>query len=1057
MSYMKKFYIKSLMAFMALMLVGIFNVAAQETWSYDWPTAASKDKNAGFYNLSDQTLTTQSRVFNGKEWTINVPAGTYLAFTTSSKQNVGKSPNIPEKFTLVSKDFEGVIKQVKVKARHTHKDAAVAVNVGGTDMVVLGTSDTKASTTASTATKAVEHTFVAPAGDLMGDITLTFTTGESTATYYIIYLEVVTEEIATSVADPVITPATGIYDEAQTVTISAEEGAEIYYTLDESDPRNEGNAAAVKYTEPFTLDKTATITAAARNNGEWSRRAKATIGIRQPAGISFPEKEFTIFFPDDSDGLKLNNPNKVKVKYSSSDAQGVAAVASSSGVIWAMGVGDCVITATFTGDDNYLPASCSYDLHVVAKAPLAVPVISPDGGDFNKVVEVTVTGPDDERLTGFNYMISDEEPQLDEYGAMPGSCRSAEGTSFTLSLDEPCTLWVQAKGHLLWSPMVKASFNIVLPVEAAFSAQECTPTAWSCNFDSEEELAGWTQSSGAQWYLASAPYSTTVPAFSSINKESKSSLYHAYTRDYCDDILTTPLISIPEEASLSFWAVYNPVWIRDQDLSLYVIDQDTPDMVWSAKADEINNTTDDANWNEYTVSLAKYAGKDVQLAWRFEGTYGENIMVDDMKITYKSSEAVSNATIKVDDTVHFTDLSTGKPSSYLWSFPGGVPSESTEANPVVTYPTEGVFDVTLTVSNAKGESSTVTREGFVNVSGVAPSAAIAMPEGVYYSPEASMVVPLNTPLTFKDDSKGNPTEWSWTLPGTDTPTATTRDVTVKYTAEGSYDVDLTVKNSHGQSSTYITGIKAGIAAPVWNIPVHLNDQLGLVDLPFFGNYGGSNWLGIEQFGEHFAKPAQKAEISKVNIYFASVEHDTESADVPVVVSVCAAENGMPGKVLASTSLTVKELVDASTTYNDPTEFVFANAVTVEDEFFITVADIPNNGYDNIAMYAIRRSDGGGSAYHFMEDQDVDGNPLGTKSWYYNGDDPVSFAIAPQIKYLSASSGIDNIDADNNASDIDWNAPVDYYTLQGVHVKAENLSAGIYIVRQGSKAAKIAIR
>ncbi len=1054
---MKKFYIKSLMAFMVLMLVGISNVAAQETWSYDWPTAASKDKNAGFYNLSDQTLTTQSRVFNGKEWTINVPAGTYLAFTTSSKQNVGKSPNIPEQFTLVSKDFEGVIKQVKVKARHTHKDAAVTVNVGGTDMVVSGTSDTKASTTASTATKAVEHTFVAPAGDLMGDITLTFTTGESTATYYIIYLEVVTEEIATSVADPVITPATGIYDEAQTVIISAEEGAKIYYTLDESDPRNEGNAAAVKYTEPFTLDKTATITAAARNNGEWSRRAKATIGIRQPAGISFPEKEFTIFYPDDSDGLKLNNPNKVKVKYSSSNAQGVAAVASSSGVIWAMGVGDCVITATFDGDDNYLPASCSYKLHVLEKEPLAAPTISPDGGDFNKAVEVTITGPADERLEGFNYMISDKEPELDEYGAMPGSCQSAEGTSFTLTLDEPCTLWVQAKGHLLWSPMAKASFNIVLPVEAAFSAEECTPTAWSCNFDSEEELAGWTQSSGAQWYLASAPYSQYVPAFSSINKESKASLYHAYTSDYCDDVLTSPLISIPEEATLSFWAVYNPVWIRDQDLKLYVIDQDNFEMVWSAKADEINNSTDDPNWNEYSISLANYAGKNIQLAWRFEGTYGEDIMVDDMIISYKSSEAINNATIKVDGKVHFTDLSTGKPSSYAWSFPGGVPAESTEANPVVTYPTEGVYDVTLTVTNAKGESSTVTRNGFVNVTGIAPSAAIAIPEGVYYSPEASLVVPLNAPLTFKDGSKGNPTEWSWTLPGTDTPTATTRDVTVKYTTEGVYDVDLTVKNSHGKSSTYITGIKAGIAAPVWNIPVHLNDQLGLVDLSFFGNYGGSNWLGMEQFGEHFAKPAQKAEISKVNIYFASVEHDTQSADVPVVVSVCAAENGIPGKVLASTSLTVKELVDASTTYNDPTVFVFDTPVTVDDEFFITVADIPNNGYDNIAMYALRRNDGAGSSYHFMKDQDEYGNDLNTKSWYYNDGDPVSFAIAPQVKYLGDSSGIDSVAIDGDASDIDWNAPVDYYTLQGVHVSAENLSTGVYIVRQGSKAAKVLVR
>lgn len=1053
---MKKFYIKSLIVFMALLVSGIFSAAAEETWSYDWPTAASKDKNAGFYNLSDQTLTTQSRVFNGKEWTINVPAGTYLAFTTSSKQNVGKSQSIPEQFTLVSKDFEGVIKQVKVKARHTHPYAKVSVNVGGTDMVVSGSSETSASITALSASKAVEHTFVAAAGELMGDITITFSTGESTASYYIIYLEVVTDEVASSVADPVITPAEGIYDEAQTVSISAEEGAQIFYTLDGSDPRNEGNEAATEYTAPFTLDKTATVTAAARANGEWSRRAKANIGIRQPADISFTEKELTIFYPDDSNGLKLNNPNNVKVKYSSSNQQGVAAV-TSSGAIFAMGIGDCVITATFDGDDKYLPASCSYDLHVVAKEPLAAPTITPDGGDFNKAVEVTVTGPADERLTGFNYMISDKEPELDEYGAMPGSCQSAEGTSFTLTLDEPCTVWVQAKGHLLWSPMIKATFNIVLPVEAAFSAEECVPTAWSCNFDSEEELAGWTQSSGAQWYLTTAPYSQDVPTFSSINKESKSSLYHAYTREYCDDVLTSPLISIPNQATLSFWAVYNPVWIRDQDLTLYVVDQDNLDMVWSAKADEMNNNTDDPNWNEYSVSLAKYAGKNIQLAWRFEGTFGDDIMVDDMKITYKSEEAVKNAIIKVDESVHFTDLSTGKPSAYAWSFPGGVPAESTEANPVVTYPAEGTYDVTLTVTNAKGESSTVTHEGFVKVTGVAPTAAIALPEGIYYSPEAALVVPLNTALTFKDASKGNPTEWSWTLPGTDTPSATTRDVTVKYTTEGSYDIDLSVKNAQGTSSTYITGIKAGASALAWNVPVHLNDKLGIIELPNFGNYGGSNRLGILQYAEHFAKPAQKVEISKVNIYFASVGHDTESKDVPVVVSVCAAENGMPGKVLASTSLTVKELVDASETYNDPTEFVFNQPVIVDEEFFITVADIPNKGYDNIAMYALRRDDGQGSAYHLMEDQDDRGNSLGTSQWFYNEGDPVNFAIAPQIKYLSDSSGIENIATDGDASDIDWNAPVDYYTLQGVHVSAENLSAGIYIVRQGSKAAKIAIR
>jgi len=53
-------------------------------------------------------------------------------------------------------------------------------------------------------------------------------------------------------------------------------------------------------------------------------------------------------------------------------------------------------------------------------------------------------------------------------------------------------------------------------------------------------------------------------------------------------------------------------------------------------------------------------------------------------------------------TVSFTDLSQNNPTSWSWSFPGGVPSTSTDKNPVVTYPGVGTFDVSLTASNAAG-------------------------------------------------------------------------------------------------------------------------------------------------------------------------------------------------------------------------------------------------------------------------------------------------------------------------------------------------------------------
>jgi YVTN family beta-propeller protein len=62
-------------------------------------------------------------------------------------------------------------------------------------------------------------------------------------------------------------------------------------------------------------------------------------------------------------------------------------------------------------------------------------------------------------------------------------------------------------------------------------------------------------------------------------------------------------------------------------------------------------------------------------------------------------------TIQVGDEVEFTDLSTNEPTSWDWEFEGGEPSISSEQNPVVTYPDDGSFDVTLTVTNASGDDT----------------------------------------------------------------------------------------------------------------------------------------------------------------------------------------------------------------------------------------------------------------------------------------------------------------------------------------------------------------
>jgi len=69
-------------------------------------------------------------------------------------------------------------------------------------------------------------------------------------------------------------------------------------------------------------------------------------------------------------------------------------------------------------------------------------------------------------------------------------------------------------------------------------------------------------------------------------------------------------------------------------------------------------------------------------------------------------------------TVKFTDISSGAPTSWLWNFgDGGV---STDQNPTYVYIEQGSFNVSLTVSNAGG-SSTTTKADYVSVTGISPT------------------------------------------------------------------------------------------------------------------------------------------------------------------------------------------------------------------------------------------------------------------------------------------------------------------------------------------------
>lgn len=150
-----------------------------------------------------------------------------------------------------------------------------------------------------------------------------------------------------------------------------------------------------------------------------------------------------------------------------------------------------------------------------------------------------------------------------------------------------------------------------------------------------------------------------------------------------------------------------------------------------------------------------------------------------------------NTQITTGGSVNFTDLSTGNPTTWEWTFQGGDPTYySGQTPPPITYNTPGTYSVSLFVQNAVG-SNTETKEDYITV-GDFPTADFTASEDT---------IEVGTAIDFLDLSLGNPTSWLWTFEGGTPGTSTEQSPTgILYDAPGYYDVTLYVQNAVGDDS-----------------------------------------------------------------------------------------------------------------------------------------------------------------------------------------------------------------------------------------------------------------
>ena len=150
--------------------------------------------------------------------------------------------------------------------------------------------------------------------------------------------------------------------------------------------------------------------------------------------------------------------------------------------------------------------------------------------------------------------------------------------------------------------------------------------------------------------------------------------------------------------------------------------------------------------------------------------------------------------IAVGQTVNFTDLSLNNPTSWNWTFTGGVPATSTAQNPTgIQYLVPGCYQVSLTAANAFGSnSSTVTC--YVNVTATAVAPVAAFTANVFN-------ITTGQSVNFTDLSTNNPTAWNWQFTGGVPATSTLQNPSnIVYNTPGCYQVVLTASNAAGSDS-----------------------------------------------------------------------------------------------------------------------------------------------------------------------------------------------------------------------------------------------------------------
>lgn len=196
-----------------------------------------------------------------------------------------------------------------------------------------------------------------------------------------------------------------------------------------------------------------------------------------------------------------------------------------------------------------------------------------------------------------------------------------------------------------------------------------------------------------------------------------------------DDWFISPQIQLGTNGGFSFWVKsYSDAYGLDKYQVLVSVTDNNPSSFSSVSGPDSLQTT--LNWTRKSFSLSNFNNQKVYVAIRCVSNDNYLMMIDDLEVRTASSNNLvadfssDKTTVRVGESVNFTDLSTGSPTSWTWTFSGGTPATSILQNPVnIIYSSTGSYPVTLIVSNGT-TSDTLTKNSYITVTAFPSGASL---------------------------------------------------------------------------------------------------------------------------------------------------------------------------------------------------------------------------------------------------------------------------------------------------------------------------------------------